>query len=125
MIDREQAREVLAADEPATKMWLYAGWVRAIHERVTPLATLLAQSGPDGAAVLATGEQERRLSVRVFVDHLADCGALRTGTDPVHAADACWALMTTAVFSKLTIEAGWDGAAYQRWLADMLPATLL
>ncbi|MFD9817972.1 hypothetical protein [Streptomyces violascens] len=60
-----------------------------------------------------------------FVAHLADCGALRTGTDPVRAADACWALTTTAVFSKLTIEAGWDGAAYQRWPADMLTATLL
>ncbi|MFF1398981.1 TetR/AcrR family transcriptional regulator [Streptomyces sp. NPDC058287] len=125
MIDREQAREVFAADEPATKMWLFAGCVRAIHERVTPLATLLAEAGPEGAAVLATGEQERRTSVRAFVDHLADRGALRTGTDPVHAADACWALTTTAVFSKLTIEAGWDGAAYQRWLADMLTATLL
>jgi hypothetical protein len=29
------------------------------------------------------------------------------------------------VFSKLTAEAGWDGAAYQRRLADMLNATLL
>ncbi|WP_438295983.1 hypothetical protein [Streptomyces sp. HUAS TT7] len=59
------------------------------------------------------------------VGRLADCGALRTGSDPVHAADACWALTTTAVFAKLTIEAGWDGAAYQRWLADVLTATLL
>lgn len=88
MIDREQAREVLAADEPATKLWLYAGNVRAIHERVTPLATLLAQAGPEGAAVLATGEQERRVSVRFLVDHLADlgAGADRAQPGPAHAA---------------------------------------
>ncbi|WP_042431243.1 TetR/AcrR family transcriptional regulator [Streptacidiphilus anmyonensis] len=125
MLDRKQAREVLAADEPAKKVWLFAGTVRAIHQRVTPLATLLAQAGPEGAAVLATGEQERRVAVRAFVDHLADHGALRTGADPVHATDACWALTTTALFAKLTVEAGWDGDAYQRWLADMLTATLL
>ncbi|MBF9067108.1 TetR/AcrR family transcriptional regulator [Streptacidiphilus fuscans] len=125
MLDREQARAVLAADEPATKLWLFAGNVRAIHERVTPLATLLAQAGPEGAAVLATGEQERRVSVRVLVDHLADLGALRPDVDAAHGADACWALTTTAVFAKLTTEADWDGAAYQRWLADMLSATLL
>ncbi|MFE6165123.1 TetR/AcrR family transcriptional regulator [Streptomyces sp. NPDC056486] len=125
MIDREQARQVLAADEPAAKMWLYAGCVRAIHERVTPLATLLAQTGPEGAAVLAAGEQERRISVRTFIDHLADRGALRAGTDPAHVTDACWALTGTPLFTKLTAEAGWDGATYQQWLSDMLTATLL
>ncbi|MGH1552141.1 TetR/AcrR family transcriptional regulator [Streptomyces sp. L7] len=125
IMDREQAREVLATEDLATKMWLYAGGVRAIHERVTPLATLLSQSGPEGAAVLATGEQERRVSVHAFVTHLAEREALRPGIDPAHATDACWALTTTAVFSKLTVEAGWDGATYQRWLTDMLTATLL
>jgi len=75
--------------------------------------------------VLATGEQERRISVRTFVDHLADCGALRVGIDPAHATDACWALTGTPLFTKLTAEAGWDATTYQQWLADMLTATLL
>jgi len=125
MADRDRAREVLAADVPATKVWLYAGSVRDVHERLAPLATLLAQAGPEAAAVLATGERERRISVRTFVDHLAGCGALRSGADPSRAADACWALTGTPVFTKLTAEAGWDGATYQQWLAEMLTANLL
>jgi AcrR family transcriptional regulator len=125
MADREQAREVFAADRPTMKVWLYAGAVRGVHERLAPLATLLAQAGPEASAVLATGEQERRISVRTFVDHLADRGALRAGADPVRAADACWALTGTPLFTKLTAEAGWDGATYQQWLADMLTANLL
>ncbi|MEY9969364.1 AcrR family transcriptional regulator [Streptacidiphilus sp. MAP12-16] len=125
MADRDQARAVFAADEPTMKVWLYAGAVRGVHERLAPLAALLAQAGLEAAAVLATGEQERRVSVRTFVDHLADCGALRGGTDPEHATDACWALTGTPLFAKLTAEAGWDGAGYQQWLAEMLTATLL
>jgi len=125
MADRDQAREVFAAGEPATKLWLYAGSVRDVHERLAPLATLLAQAGPEAAAVLATGEQERRISVRTLVDHLAACGALRAGIDPARAADACWALTATPLFTKLTTEAGWDGATYRQWLAEMLTASLL
>jgi len=125
MADREQAREVFAAGEPATKVWVFAGLVLAVHERLAPLATLLAEAGPEAYAVLATGEQERRVSARTFVDHLADCGALRAGADPARAADACWALTGTPLFTKLTAEAGWDGATYRQWLADMLAASLL
>lgn len=125
MAERERAREVLAAGEPTTKVRLYAEAVRAVHERLAPLATLLAQAGPEAAAVLSTGEQERRISVRTFVDHLADLGALRAGTVPARATDACWALTGTALYTKLTAEAGWDGATYQRWLAEMLTANLL
>jgi len=125
MAEREQAREVFAAGEPTMKIWLYAGSVRGVHERLASLATLLAQAGPEAAAVLATGEQERRISVRTFVDHLADCGALRAGADPAHATEACWALTGTQLFTKLTGEAGWDGATYQQWLAEMLTANLV
>jgi hypothetical protein len=96
-----------------------------VHERLAPLAALLAQGGPEAAAVLETAEQERRASVRALVDHLADRGALRAGTDPARAADACWALTGMPVFTQLTVEAGWEGEAYRRWLADMLAANLL
>lgn len=125
MADREQARNIFAASEPTMKVWLYAEAVRGVHERLAHLATFLAQAGPEAAAVLVTGEQERQISVRTFVDHLADFGALRAGADPVRASDACWALTGTPLFTKLTAEAGWDGATYQQWLADMLTANLL
>jgi AcrR family transcriptional regulator len=125
MADREQARKILAAQEPVMKVWLYAESVRGVHERLAPLATLLAQAGPEAAAVLATGEQERRTSARTLVGHLGDCGALRDGVDAERAADACWALTATVLFIKLTADAGWDGGTYQQWLADMLTANLL
>jgi hypothetical protein len=59
-------------------------------------------------------------SVRTLVDHLADCGALRAGADPLRATDACWALTGTPLFTKLTVETGWDGACGARELGQGL-----
>lgn len=124
MAERAQLREVWATGEPAAKMLLYARFVRGVHERLAALAALLAQAGPEAAAVLEAGERERRIGVGAFVDHLADTGTLRAGADRVHAADACWALTSAALYVQLTTAAAWDAVTYESWLADMLSATL-
>ena len=125
MAERAQLREVWSTGDPATKVRLYAEFVRGVHERLAGLATLLAQAGPEAAAVLETGEQERRTGVRAFVEHLAGAGLLGAGIDPGRAADACWVLTGTSLYTQITTGAGWDDAAYRDWLADMLAANLL
>jgi AcrR family transcriptional regulator len=124
MAEREQLREVLATGDPAMKMRLYAGFVRGVHERLAALAALLGQAGPEAAAVLGESERERRTGVGAFVAHLAETGLLKSGADPERVADACWVLTGPRPFTELTVECGWDGAAYEEWLAGMLAANL-
>ncbi|WP_436535896.1 TetR/AcrR family transcriptional regulator [Actinoplanes sp. HUAS TT8] len=125
MAERQQLREVWATQDPDQKMLLYAGFVRAVNERLATLAALLAQAGPEALAVLAASERERRAGVGAFTAHLADSGLLRTGVEPAAPADACWVLTGPRPFTELTVECGWDGTRYQHWLAGMLAANLL
>jgi AcrR family transcriptional regulator len=122
MAERDQLREVWAAGDPAAKVLLWARFVRGVHERLAALAALLAQAGPEAAAVLETAERERRIGVGAFVDHLAEAGVLPASADRARVADACWALTSAAVYTQLTVTAGWDGPAYESWLAGMLAA---
>jgi len=120
MGERAQLREVWATVDPETKMLRYAGFVRGVHGRLARLAAFLAQAGPEAAAVLEAAERERRTPVAAFVDHLADNRMLGPGADRVRVADAFWALTSTTLYTQLIETAGWDGAAYEGWLAGML-----
>jgi hypothetical protein len=51
-------------------------------------------------------------------------GLLRDGVETATATDACWVLTGAEVFTRLTVDRGWDGDTYQGWLAGMLAATL-
>ncbi|MFC1406149.1 MULTISPECIES: TetR/AcrR family transcriptional regulator [Streptacidiphilus] len=124
MADRPQMQEVLRTGEPAAKLRLYAGFVRGIHERITPLFTLLTQAGPEVGEVLGAGERERLVGVTAFVAHLDETGALRPEADRVHLADALWALAGPQLYTQLTVGRGWSADAYEEWLAATLAATL-
>jgi AcrR family transcriptional regulator len=125
MADRPQMREILRTAEPGAKLRLYAAFVRGIHERITPLFTLLNQAGPDVGEVLETGERERLVGVTAFVTHLDEAGALDPGTDPAYAADALWALAGPQLYTQLTAGRGWSADRYEEWLATTLTATLV
>lgn len=125
MADRPQMREVLRTAEPVAKLRLYAAFVRGIHERITPLFTLLTQAGPDVGEVLQIGERERLTGVTAFVAHLDQAGALGPHADQAHLADALWALAGPQLYSQLTAGRGWSADRYEEWLAATLTATLL
>jgi AcrR family transcriptional regulator len=125
MGERPVLRAVRQIPDPTTKLHAYAGFVRAVHERVAPLFAVLTHAGPDVAEVLAATEQERLTGVTAFVTHLADRGLLRAGADLGRAADGCWVLTGAGPFIQLTGERGWEPAAYQDWLAGMLITSLL
>jgi AcrR family transcriptional regulator len=125
MADRPALREVWRTRDLHTKLRLYAGFVRGVHERLAFLFTLLTQAGPEVAQVLADSEAERLIGITAFVTHLDDQGALRPGADTALATDACWALTGPQLFTQLTIGRGWPPGVYQDWLAGILAATLL
>jgi AcrR family transcriptional regulator len=125
MGDRPQIREILQTREPVAKLRLYAAFVRGIHERITPLFSLLTQAGPDVGEVLEIGERERLTGVTAFVAHLDDAGVLGPDADRAHVADALWALAGPQLYTQLTAGRGWSADTYEEWLAATLTATLL
>jgi AcrR family transcriptional regulator len=125
MVRRPQLRAVLAAADPRAKLAGWAAFVRGVHERLAGLSAVLDQAGSDVAPLVAATEAERLRGVRGFVDHLAAVGMLRPGADPAAAADACWALTSPQVWTRLTVERHWSARAYEEWLAGVLAATLL
>lgn len=124
MADRPQLAAVWETRDPRVKLRLYVAFVRGVHERLAPLFALLSQAGGDLAEVLAVSERERLTGVTKFVGHLSDSGVLRSGSDPAHLADVCWALTGPQLFTQLA-NRGWHADAYETWLADMLAAALL
>jgi AcrR family transcriptional regulator len=108
MAQRPALREVWRTRDLHSKLRLYAGFVRGVHERLAFLFTLLTQAGPEVAQVLADSEAERLIGITAFVAHLDDQGALRPGADTALAADACWALTGPQLFTQLTIGQGWN-----------------
>ena len=125
MGDRPEIREVLRTEEPGAKLRLYAAFVRGIHERITPLFTLLTQAGPDVGEVLETGERERLTGVTAFVTHLDETGVLGPSADPAYVADVLWALAGPQMYTQLTAGRGWSADTYEEWLAATLIATLV
>jgi AcrR family transcriptional regulator len=123
--DRPQVQQILRTREPGAKLRLYAAFVRGIHERITPLFTLLTQAGPEVGEVLATGESERFTGVTAFVAHLDETGVLGPDADRAHLADALWALAGPQLYTQLTTGRGWSAGTYEEWLADTLIALLV
>jgi AcrR family transcriptional regulator len=123
--ERPAIQEVWQTRDPHSKLRLYAGFVRNVHERLAALFALMIQAGPEVAPVLAVSEAERLIGVTAFVAHLVHEGVLHPGADQAHAADACWVLTGPHLFTQLTTGRDWDGDTYQDWLAGMLAATLL
>ncbi|MEE4544733.1 helix-turn-helix domain-containing protein [Streptomyces sp. V4-01] len=124
MADRDELRAVMEERDPRAKLAGWAAFVRGVHERLAGLAAALAQAGPEPAAVIEATEEERLRGVRGFVEHLADRGLLGAGVDPSAAADACWALTSAQLWTRLTVARGWTAQAYEEWLVAVLAAVL-
>ncbi|WP_446042295.1 TetR/AcrR family transcriptional regulator [Streptomyces sp. SID1121] len=125
MAERPVLQEVLRARDPYTKLRLYAGFVRGVHERLAPLFTLLTSAGGEVAELLAGTEEERLTGITAFVGHLATVDLLPAGADRAYLVDACWVLTGPDLFQRFTVARGWDAETYETWLADTLSATLL
>jgi len=122
---RPAMQRVLATADPYQRLTLYAEFVRTYQERLNALLHLLAEADPEMAEIRATVEGERLTGLRAFVGHLADEGQLRGDVTRNAGADACWVLTSPQVFMQLTQIRNWSAVDYERWLTDLMAATLL
>jgi hypothetical protein len=82
-----------------------------------------ADADPEAAALYAEAQRQRYQGQANIARVLAERGQLAVSEK--EAADILFALKSPDVFRTLTVERGWSGERYERWLTRALAATLL
>jgi AcrR family transcriptional regulator len=116
--ERAWSREALDAEDPATSLRLHARNSRRICERVADLLWAVesaASVDPDAAALWAALQQQRRTSMRTFVQSLARKTELREDDRTI--TETMWA-MIPALYLRLVRDAGWPPDRFETWLGD-------
>jgi len=116
--ERAWSREARDAEDPATALRLHARNSRRICERVADLLRAVeAAAGvdPDAAALWAALQQQRRTSMRTFVQSLARKTELREDVRTI--TETMWA-MIPALYLRLVRDAGWPPDRFETWLGD-------
>jgi AcrR family transcriptional regulator len=129
MIDRPLARAMLATDDPAECLWLYARMGREMAERAGPLIAVVFVQGagrdPEVRAFVDRIERERAIGTAGVAGHLARRFGLRDGLTEAEAGDVLWALTAPELLDRFTRRRGWSLDRYQRWLATTMAEALL
>ena len=116
--ERAWSREALDAEDPATSLRLHARNSRRICERVADLLWAVESAAavdPDAAALWADLQQQRRTSMRTFVQSLARKTELREDDRTI--TETMWA-MIPALYLRLVRDAGWPPDRFETWLGD-------
>ena len=116
--ERAWSREALDAEDPATSLRLHARNSRRICERVADLLRAVESAAavdPDAAALWAALQQQRRTSMRTFVQSLARKTELREDVRTI--TETMWA-MIPALYLRLVRDAGWPPDRFETWLGD-------
>jgi AcrR family transcriptional regulator len=116
--ERAWSREALDADDPATSLRLHARNSRRICERVADLLWAVESAAavdPDAAALWADLQEQRRTSMRTFVQSLARKTELREDVRTI--TETMWA-MIPALYLRLVRDAGWPPDRFETWLGD-------
>ena len=128
MADRAPVQNILATDDPAKAVRLWAAMVTDTASRAAPIGAVLAAAAhvdDDAAALVRLSDQHRLQGARAFVAHLAAIGGLRPGLTSVEAADLCWLAMDPGPYVRLVIERGWSTVRFRRWLTAAVSRELL
>jgi AcrR family transcriptional regulator len=88
------------------------------------MAEAAAASAPELAPLRAAGFASQRAQYRDVVRTIARVRGLRPGRTRARAADIMFALTNEATYLRLTVECGWSGRQYARWLGATLEASL-
>lgn len=128
VLETPEARTVLAEPDQRRMLRLFARHMRAIQERVGPILAVVRGAAQADAEVAALSQhlQARRLgNMRELTRRVAERGPLREGLGVEEAAETLWALTSGDLHHLVTVERGWSGDRYERWLGDTLIAALL
>ncbi|MFT3855222.1 MAG: helix-turn-helix domain-containing protein [Ilumatobacteraceae bacterium] len=124
---RDYVQRMRAEPDPARKLRIYAGAIRAIQTRMAPLLLALrdaAATDPAAQQVWREIGERRAQNMRRLVVELGD-DVLRPGMSVDDAADILWATAGSEMFVLLTFERGWPLERYERWLAEAWTTQLL
>jgi AcrR family transcriptional regulator len=119
--ERAHVRAMLAEQDPAKKLAIYARAVRETQARMAPLFLALREASstePEAHEVWHQISERRATNMRKLVRDLRDSGGLRPGLSIDEGADVVWATNSSELYVMLTVERGWSGRRYERWLAD-------
>ena len=116
--ERAWSREALDAEDPVTSLRLHARNSRRICERVADLLWAVESAAAvdtDAAALWADLQEQRRTSMRTFVQSLARKTELREDVRTI--TETMWA-MIPALYLRLVRDARWPPDRFETWLGD-------
>jgi AcrR family transcriptional regulator len=127
LLDRPLYRQLADEGDPHQYVTVWVGGTREIFTRIAPIMRVVrdaAGADPDMAAQWRTNQQQLATACRVFVQHLANLGALKPGLAIDDALDILLALASIEVFLILT-ERGWSPQKWELWMTDTIATALL
>lgn len=128
MSRRPAVLAILAESDPQRLVELWVEMQLEVAARVSPLGAVVlaaADVDEDARTLRDTIRRESLVGATAFVTDLAGKGGLRSGLDPAHAADICWALVNSVLLHLLVEVRGWSLREYGDWLVVLMRATLL
>ena len=128
LLEQEGPQEVRRSKNQREQIRLFAAGIRQIMPRVGPVFQVMhtaASTEPEIATLLGQVLEQRLEGMRAFVRMVTSNGPLRKGVEAQSAAETVWALSSAEVHWLLTVDRGWSGDRYEKWLSGMLEAALL
>lgn len=128
VLERPEPQQMRNAPDQRQQLHMMAHGIREIMERASPIFDVMrgaAAADPEIASLYGQLQEERLHNMARVVAWVAEKGSLRSGLTVADGADIVWTLTSADVHRLLTVDRGWTGEQYQRWLADTLVALLL
>lgn len=128
LLEQKGPQAVRRSKSQREQVRLFAADMRRIMPRVGPLFQIMhtaAATEPEIATLLGQVLEQRLEGMRAFVRMVCTNGPLRQGLDAQSAAETVWALSSAEVHWLLTVDRGWSGDRFEKWLSDILEAALL
>ncbi len=128
VLERPEPQRMRDEPEQRRQLEMMARGIRGILERAGPIFDVMrgaATADPEIAELYRRLQEERLRNMTRVVGWVAERGPLRAGLTTADGADIVWTLTGAEVHRLLTVDRGWTGERYERWLGDTLIAALL
>jgi AcrR family transcriptional regulator len=128
VLERPGPQTVRREPDQQRQLRLFAHGIGEIMARMSPIFEIMrtaAKTEPEIADLLRQLLEERLQNMIHVVEWVAANGSLRDGLDVEAAGETVWLLTSAEVYHLLTVDRGWPGDRYERWLGDTLITLLL
>ena len=128
LLDRDEVQQLRQTSDQREQVRRLAHLARTVLQRTATAHAVLnsaAAVDPEAAALADEDARRRRVTVRAYIDIVADAGPLRAGLSREDATDTCLVLASPDAYAHLTVARGWTSARYERWLATNLTLLFL